>query len=206
MLSVVEWLRKSWFALLFTLWVAATAVSMLAAQKTGYTQAKAEGDKALAELRLEHAEQRANAAEANMLLYGQQVTRANQAEALLLQVQDALSSTQQQLKERTVHVSTQYRPAPAAALIPAPRCVFTRGWVRDFNLALGAGLPAAATSTAAASPDATAWPTPDSDAELLESGVRPVDILAYAQDYGVWAQSNLAQLNQLLNLHAKESR
>ncbi len=37
-----------------------------------------------------------------------------------------------------------------------------------------------------------------SDAELLESGVTPADILAFAQDYGAWSLRNLAQLNALL--------
>lgn len=206
MLSVVEWLRKWWGALIIALWAATVLMAMLIGQKEGYARAKAEGDKALSELRLEHAELRANAAESNLLEYRQQVTRANQAESLLLQIQDQLKAAKQQLQERTAHVSTQYRPAPAAAPVPAPRCVFTRGWVRDFNLALGAGLPTAAAGSAAASPDATAWPAPGSDAELLESGVRTVDILAHAQDYGVWAQSNLAQLTQLLDLQEKESR
>ena len=72
--------------------------------------------------------------------------------------------------------------------------------------ALGAGLPGTAAGAAAASADTAAWPAPGADAELLESGVRPVDILAHAQDYGTWAQSNLAQLNQLLDLQEKESR
>lgn len=206
MLSVVEWLRKSWADLMLVLWVAIALMAMFSGHKQGYAQAKAEGDKALSELRLEHAELRTKAAESNLLDYRQQVTRANQAESLLLQTQDQLKVAKQQLKERTAHVSTQYRPALAAAPVPTPRCVFTRGWVRDFNLALGAGLPTAAAGSAATSPDATAWPATGADAELLESGVRPVDILAYAQDYGVWAQSNLAQLNQLLDLQAKESR
>lgn len=206
MLSVVEWLRKSWLGLALVMWTATTLILMSSSRVAGYREAKAEGDEALSELRLEHAELRTKAAESNLLDYRQQVTRANQAESLLLQIQDQLKAAKQQLQERTANVSTQYRPAPAAAPIPAPRCVFTRGWVRDFNLALGAGLPTAAAGSAAASPDATAWPAPGSDAELLESGVRTVDILAHAQDYGVWAQSNLAQLNQLLDLQEKESR
>lgn len=206
MLSVVEWLRKSWVGLVIALWIVSFLGAMLAGQKEGYAQAKAEGDKAISELRLEHAELRTTAAESNLVEYRQQVSRANQAESLLLQTQDQLKVAKQQLQERTAHVSTQYRPAPAAAPIPAPRCVFTRGWVRDFNLALGAGLPGTAAGAATASADTAAWPAPGADAELLESGVRPVDILAHAQDYGTWAQSNLAQLNQLLDLQEKESR
>lgn len=206
MLSVVEWLRKSWVGLMLVMWLATTLTLMFSSREAGYREAKAEGDKAVSDLRLEHAELRTTAVESNLVEYRQQVSRANQAESLLLQTQDQLKVAKQQLQERTAHVSTQYRPAPAAAPIPAPRCVFTRGWVRDFNLALGAGLPGTAAGAAAASADTAAWPAPGADAELLESGVRPVDILAHAQDYGIWAQSNLAQLNQLLDLQEKESR
>jgi hypothetical protein len=78
--------------------------------------------------------------------------------------------------------------------------VFTAGWVRDFNLALGAGLPATGAGTATPGTAQAAWATPGADAELLESGVTPADILAHAQDYGRWARNNLAQLNALLDL------
>jgi hypothetical protein len=78
--------------------------------------------------------------------------------------------------------------------------VFTVGWVRDFNLALGANLPATGGGAATTRSAQAAWPAPGTDAELLESGVTPADILAHAQDYGRWARNNLAQLNALLDL------
>ncbi|HGP4415268.1 TPA: lysis protein, partial [Pseudomonas aeruginosa] len=52
--------------------------------------------------------------------------------------------------------------------------------------------------TASAGTQAATWPAAGSDAELLESGVTPADILAFAQDYGAWSLRNLAQLNALL--------
>ncbi|ORL54913.1 lysis protein, partial [Pseudomonas aeruginosa] len=67
-----------------------------------------------------------------------------------------------------------------------------------FNTALGASLPATGARTASAGTQAATWPAAGSDAELLESGVTPADILAFAQDYGAWSLRNLAQLNALL--------
>lgn len=166
----------------------------------GARYAEALGNARVEKLTSQHAEQARIAATESRIQLLQQVTRANQAEALLLGQMDQHAHDQQQLQERIPHVTTVYRPAPAAAPVVIPRCVFTAGWVRDFNLALGAGLSTAGGSAATAGPAQAAWPAPGTDAELLESGVTPADILAYAQDYGRWARNNLAQLNALLDL------
>ena len=140
------------------------------------------------------------------MLYRQQVERANQAEQQYLDAQGEIGQLQQQLnQERIAHVSNQYRPAPGAAPVPVPRFVVTCGWLRDFNAALGASVPAPAGCRAAAGAASAAWPAAGSDAELLESGVSAADILAHARDYGAWALTNLAQLKALLQLHDKES-
>lgn len=172
----------------------------------GYKQAQAEGESALQSLRLEYAEQSLRAAQENLASYRLQVQRANQAEQQYLDAQGEIHQLQQQLtRERIAHVSNQYRPAPGAAPVPAPRFVVTCGWLRDFNAALGARVPAPARCRAAAGAAEAAWPAAGSDAELLESGVSAADILAHARDYGAWAMDNLAQLNALLNLHDKET-
>ncbi|MBX6196579.1 lysis protein, partial [Pseudomonas aeruginosa] len=164
----------------------------------GYATGRAEGDAALLNLQLQHTNERAQALQDALVQYKQQVARANQAEEQLLQVQQQLTDTRHQLQERIAHVSTAYRAAPGAAPTAIPRCVFTRGWVRDFNTALGAGLPAAGARADSAGAQTATWPAAGSDAELLESGVTPADILAFAQDYGAWSLRNLAQLNALL--------
>lgn len=168
----------------------------------GARYAEALGNARVEQLTSKHAEQARVAATESRIQLLQQVTRANQAEALLLGQMDQHAQDQQQLQERIPHVTTVYRPAPAAAPVVIPRCVFTAGWLRDFNLALGvpAPTPGATATTAQAAP----WATPGTDAELLESGVTPADILAFAQDYGRWARDNLAQLNQLLDLQDKD--
>lgn len=168
----------------------------------GFRYAEAQGKTNLSNLVAEHSRQALAAEGANRLQLLQQVTRANEAEALLLTTFDRHAEEKRLLQERIPHVTTNYIPAPGAVAKPIPRCVFTAGWLRDFNVALGVPTPGPGAALTAA--EKAAWPTPGTDAELLESGVTPADILAHAQDYGVWARANLAQLNALLDLQEKD--
>ena len=205
-MAVLSWLRAFWPFLFSGIVALAMVVSGQSSYDNGFKRAKADGDKALAELREQHADERAKAAQDSLQQYQQQVTRANQAEERFLGAQDQIDNLQHQLSERIAHVSTQYRPAPGAAPVPAPRFVVTCGWLRDYNRALGADLPAPAACRTTAGTEETTWPAPGADAELLESGVSAADILAHARDYGKWALTNLAQLNALLDVHNKETR
>ncbi|UVM52195.1 lysis protein [Pseudomonas sp. B21-015] len=168
----------------------------------GFRYAASLGDTELANLKAEHAEQARIAESANRLQLLQQVTRANKTEDLLLDVMTRHAEEKRQLQERIPHVTTQYIAAPGAAAKPIPHCVFTAGWLRDYNTALG--VPTPRPGTVAPTAEKAAWPATGTEAELLESGVTPADILAHAQDYGVWARSNLAQLNALLDLQEKD--
>ncbi|MGY1949477.1 lysis protein [Pseudomonas pergaminensis] len=156
----------------------------------------------MSDLKSKHAELALAAESANRLQLLQQVARANESESLLFNLMDQYAKEKQLLQERIPHVTTQFRPAPGAAAQPIPRCVFTAGWLRDYNTALGVPAPRAG-ATAAQSAQAP-WAAPGTDAELLESGITPADILAHAQDYGLWARNNLAQLNGLLDLQKKD--
>lgn len=204
-MAVPSWLRLAGPLVLAGLFLCTLVISGKHQFDLGYSMAKAEGAQALAKLREQHAQESTKAAQDNLLEYRQQVTRANQAEERFLGAQDQIATLQQQLSERIAHVSTQYRPAPGAAPVPAPRFVVTCGWLRDYNLALGADLPAPDACRATSGAQETAWPAPGSDAELLESGVSAADILAHARDYGAWALANLAHLNALLDVHDKEN-
>ncbi|MDH0894373.1 MULTISPECIES: lysis protein [unclassified Pseudomonas] len=195
-------LRRYLFLLVVLAWVVSVLFALSAGNRAGERTAREAGEKALGKLREQHSEQRAQVAEQNLLTFQQQVARANAAEELWLRSQQELADLQLQLQERIPHVTTVYRPAPAAEPVPIPRCVFTAGWVRDFNLALTrAGMPAAAGGAGAPLAAAATEPAPGSAAELLESGVTPADILAYAQDYGRWARDNLARFHALQSLH-----
>lgn len=194
--------RRVLIILVVFLWVVSVLFAVAKGRNEGARKAREAGAQAIAKLEKAHSDQRAQAAEQNLLLFQQQVTRSNAAEELWLQAQQELAVLQTQLQERISNVTTVYRPAPAAAPVAIPRCVFTAGWVRDFNTALGgAGLPGATTSAGASVSAATEWPAPGSAEELLESGVSPADILAFAQDYGRWSLGNLARLHALQSLH-----
>ena len=168
----------------------------------GYRYASSLGATALATLKSQHAEQALSAESANRQQLMQQVIRANESEFRLFEAMTQHAQEQQQLQERIAHVTTHYRSAPDAVVQPIPRCVFTVGWLRDYNTALG--VPAPGAGTTAAKPAQAPWAAPGTDAELLESGVTPADILAHAQDYGLWVRNNLAQLNGLLDLQKKD--
>ncbi|MDZ4378777.1 MAG: hypothetical protein U0973_11550 [Xanthomonadaceae bacterium] len=100
------------------------------------------------------------------------------------------------LQRRIEHVSTQYRAAPGAAPQPAPVCVFTRGWLRDYNAAYG--VPAA-TAAAAAGLDAAASAAAGADAELLDAGLSRSDLLAHAGDSGERCRGLEKQVNALID-------
>lgn len=204
MITVLEWLRRNWAVALTAVWVVITLLHGHQREVQGYQRGLAEGQEQVKQLQLEAATQARLAAEASLSVFQAEVKRANSAEARLLETEAQLEIARLQLRERIPHVTTVYRPSPTAAPVAIPRCVFTRGWLRDFNAALGAGLPAPGASTAAAAAAPATSPAPGTDAELLESGVTPADVLAYAQDYGRWSQANLKQLQELLDLQRKE--
>lgn len=207
MKNVIGWIADYWYvpifaALMYLMWTYGESQ-----YDRGHSAAKALGDQAVADLRLEYQTLRADAAEQNLVLYRQQVERANQAELVFLDAQDEIGRLKQQLtQERINRVSTQYTPVRGGAAVAAPRFVVTCGWLRDFNAALGATAPAPDSCRAHTGSQEAAWPAPGADAELLESGVTAADILAHARDYGAWALAIRAQLNALIDLHDKEKR
>ncbi|MCQ4310901.1 lysis protein [Pseudomonas stutzeri] len=162
----------------------------------GYRHAEAQGAASLSALVAKHATQASTTAEANSERMLQQITRASEAAGQMLALLARLDTEQQPIQERIPHVTSTYRPEPAAAPEPIPRCVFTVGWLRDYNTALG--VPGAAIGPVAGPAGQTPWAAPGADAELLESGVTPADILAHAQDYGRWARSLASQVTGLL--------
>lgn len=163
----------------------------------GYRYAAATGSAELERERTAHAEAIAMAAHESRITLRQQVTRANAAESQLLADQAGHAKQVTELEGRIGHVTSHYRPSPAQAPQPAPRCVFTVGWLRDYNAALGVPGALAGPVTGPAGP--APWAAPGTDAELLESGVTPADILAHAQDYGRWARGLASQVTGLLS-------
>ncbi|MBB4819253.1 hypothetical protein HNP29_002643 [Pseudomonas alcaligenes] len=197
---VLERLRRNLVVIVLFVWAITVLFAFSKGKTEGRTAEAARGVAVIAQVNQAHAEARAQVSAEALVRYRQQVARANQAEEVLLNAQDQIAALMSQLSERITHVSTQYRPMPGAAAVPAPRFLVTCGWLRDYNLALGAGVPAPAACRATSGADEAAWPAPGADAELLESGVSAADILAHARDYGAWSLTNLAHLNALIDL------
>jgi hypothetical protein len=200
-MGVLDRLPSGLTTIVFACIVSASAAGSIA-YGFGFRYAQALGKSELETLKTTHAELALAAESANRVQLLQQIARATEAESLLFASFDHFAEQKRQLQERIAHVTTQYFSAPGAVVKPIPRCVFTAGWLRDYNTALGVPTPRPGTATTTA--EKAAWPATGTDAELLESGVTAADILAHAQDYGMWARTNLAQLNALLDLRKKD--
>lgn len=153
--------------------------------------------------RATHAEQR-EAQERRARLGAEQAAKALQAEqqradalaARLAEQQRQHRTTRDQLQKEVTRVSTLYRKALDAAPEPVPACVFTRGWVRLYDRATGAELPAAP-----ADPAGTTAPAADAAAaEQLDSGVDQARLLAHHIDYAEQCRNTSAQLERLIDL------
>lgn len=153
--------------------------------------------------RATHAEQR-EAQERSARLSAEQTAKALQAEqqradalaARLAEQQRQHRTTRDQLQKEVTRVSTLYRKALDAAPEPVPACVFTRGWVRLYDRATGAELPAAP-----ADPAGAAAPAGEAAAlEQLDSGVSQAGLLAHHIDYAEQCRNSAAQLDRLIDL------
>lgn len=178
----------------------------------GYRYARAIGEAKLVQAHADHAEfiaelnaSRADAErDARARLQAEQ-RRANVLAESLIATEAQLAEAQHQLKRRIKRVTTVYRPAPDAPPQPVPAPVFTWGFVRLLNDAIGAGagdLPAAgATAGAAQAPGATEAAHAGLLDDLAPSGVTPEDLLAHLVDYAARCRAIEAQLSQLISYH-----
>ena len=132
MKNVLGWLADHWYVLIFVVLAYLMWAYGESQYDRGHSAAQAIGDKALADLREEHQKLRADAAEQNLVLYRQQVERANQAELVFLDAQDEIGRLKQQLtQERINRVSTQYAPARGAAWTASSMSRPTAGCSRE---------------------------------------------------------------------------
>ena len=163
----------------------------------GHRVAKADGDAALATLRKDNAEAAAKAADDARLRLIAEVELNNRLAQELANEKAAHAQEKQSLLRRIANVTTVYVPAPGLAPRPLPRAVFTAGFVREYNTAIG--LPAADTGTAAAGAGGTAEAGQAPDTWLRDSGLSQADILAHVADYGERCRNLEAQVNRLLD-------
>jgi hypothetical protein len=168
-----------------------------AAWDKGYSTATAEGEKSLETLKKENAERLLRQAKAFESEQALKRRRAQETERDYLAKRRELQSKVTKLEDALDEAyNNHYRAGPGKETKPVPECVFTVGWLRDYNAALGG---VRATSARAGQPDAAPWPTPGVAAEFDNSNVSQRDLLRHAQRYGRWCQANTEQLTALIN-------
>ncbi|NWO05362.1 MAG: hypothetical protein HLX50_06585 [Alteromonadaceae bacterium] len=181
------------------------ATERQAAWDQGYSAAEAEGDKALEALKREHAEKLLAQAQAFEAEQARKERMAREIEQAYLAKRRALHTRITELEDALDEAYTNhYRASPGEDPQPVPQCVFTVGWLRDYNAALG-GMRA--TAARAGKPDAAPWPAPGVAAEFDNSDISQRDLLRHAQRYGRWCQANTEQLTALIEaLNPEETK
>lgn len=172
-----------------------------AAAFLGYRYAERGGALALEQLRGEHRQlelERARAAEASAKAAAKRLqeeqARNDQLAADLAEQRRLYRQTTDRLSGEIARVNDLYRKALDAEPEPLPACVFTRGWVRIYDEATGAALPAAADSRRAAAQSAQA-----DAAWQLDSGLSQRAVLAHHTRYAEQCRSTSAQLDALID-------
>nr|WP_236887037.1 hypothetical protein [Dickeya chrysanthemi] len=169
----------------------------------GFTKAETEGKAALASLQADYTRQAQQQAErdnaalvALQQRYQQRVKAANDAEQEYLTTTAALRKQNENLKRKIDDVTERWIDERGQSHVQ--RCVFTAGFVQQYNAAFGlaAGTGTAAITSWAGDPTTTAGPA---DARLRDSGVTQRDVLAHSTDAGERYQQLVAQINGLLD-------
>lgn len=173
-----------------------------AAYDDGYAVAKAEGKAALEQLQREYAEtdaKRARQAEADAKDSAKRLkdetARADKLAADLAKQQREHRKTTDHLVGEIARVNDLYREALDAPPKPVPACVLTRGWVRVYDEATGARMPASVDPAGAAAPTGAA-----AAAEQLASGLDQRAVLAHHVRYAEQCRNTAAQLDALINV------
>ncbi|EAU6991982.1 hypothetical protein EIN87_03550 [Salmonella enterica] len=182
---------------------------------SGHFDAQRDGDKALAQLqsqfdtyRRESAEQQNEALRAVVARYNAQVTAAHQADADFQAKKQQLERENADLKKQIADVTRRW--VDESGKSHPVKCVFTRGFVQQYNAALGVtatdspghpGTAAAAASGTGKTPRATDTAL----ARLRDSGVSQADVLANLTDNArqcrVWREQVNSLLDYIKGLH-----
>jgi hypothetical protein len=171
----------------------------------GFAKAQAEGNAALSDLKAKHSDEaaqqalaakRAADAAAERLLA--EVDRGNVLAKQLADQKDELRRTTENLNKEISNVTTSYRRTLDAQLEPLPPAVFTNGFVRVWNSALGvAGAATVQATTGTSGIAASAGGTGAADS--LDSGLGQAALLLNHNRNSERAAACRAQLNSLIN-------
>lgn len=176
---------------------------------SGHLDAQRDGDKALAQLqsqfdtyRRESAEQQNEALRAVLARYNAQVAAAHKADEGFQAKKQQMERENADLKKRIADVTRRW--VDESGKSHPVKCVFTRGFVQQYNAALGVtGAHNAGyhESTAAASGSAGKAPgtTDTALARLRDSGVSQADVLANVTDNARQCRVWREQVNDLLD-------
>lgn len=177
----------------------------------GFDKAHAEGNSALSDLKAKHADEvsaqtlaaKRAADEASERLLSE-VNRGNDLAKQLTDKKNELRRTTDKLNKEIANVTTSYRRALDAQLEPLPPAVFTNGFVRVWNSALGiAGAATVQASSGAVGIAASAGGTGATDS--LDSGLGQAALLLNHTRNSERAAACRAQLNSLIewNTHGR---
>lgn len=153
----------------------------------------------IAQQQQQRAEQATAALQAWQQRYQQLVASAHAAEQQYLTTTASLRQQNENLKRRIDDVTQRWIDERGQSR--PIECVFTAGFVQQYNAAFGAvaGTGASTVASGAGNTSATAATF---DARLRDSGVTQRDILAHSADAGERYQQLAAQVNGLLDLLA----
>ncbi|QHQ16562.1 hypothetical protein GMW39_12250 [Pectobacterium parmentieri] len=210
LLKALPWKTLLWVtALLCVLWLIyqngyeSGFAKAESAGNTALDKQKSASDATLARFQADIAQQQQQRAEqANAALqawqqrYQQLVTSANTAEQHYLATTASLRQQNENLKRRIDDVTQRWIDERGQSR--PIECVFTAGFVQQYNAAFDAVAGTDAT-TAASGAGYTSAAAATLDARLRDSGVTQRDILAHSADAGERYQQLAAQVNGLLD-------
>jgi len=184
--------------------IVAYVVLWAAAYNSGYQKASLRADAKFNAYRLEIAQAQAQAARVFAEQVQAEAQRADAAAEKLLAQQADIAKLSQELQKRVRHVSTVYVERAGEAVRPLPSNPFTRGWVHDYNAALGVRLPGADHVASELTPKTGSLDparTAPRFADLARSTVTQGDVLATHHENARICRDAVAQLNAILDLH-----
>lgn len=176
----------------------------------GFAKAQAEGNSALSDLKAKHADEVAEqalaakrAAEAASQQLLTEINRGNGLAKQLADQKDDLRRTTEKLTREIASVTTNYRRALDAQLEPLPPAVFTNGFVRVWNSALG--VAGAAVQATTGTSGIAAPPGGTGATDSLDSGLGQAALLLNHNRNSERAAACRAQLNSLIewNTHGR---